>query len=295
VARIAITGGTGFVGIHTTKALLRAGHQVRLIARGQRRTPRPQGVEMARADVLGGRGLAEALEGTDALIHLVAVIVEKGGQTFDAVNAEGTRRVAEAAKAAGVGHIVQMSALGASPDPRYPYLRSKWQGEEHVRASGVPWTILRSSLMFGPGDGFFTVLTRLVRLNPVVPIVGDGRTSFQPIAVEDTARILVECVERGPDRRIHDIGGPDHLSYEEIVDIIRRELGVHRLKVHLPVVAMLPAAAVMEKVFPRKPPITRGQLRLLEKHNITRLDAVPAAFGFRPLAFAANCAYLQSY
>lgn len=295
MARIAITGGTGFVGIHTTKALLRAGHQVRLIARGKRRTPRPQGVEMVRADVLSGRGLAEGLTGVDVLVHLVAVILEKGGQTFDAVNAEGTRRVAEAAKAAGVGHHIQMSALGAGPDPHYPYLRSKWQGEEYVRASGVPYTILRSSLMFGPGDGFFTVLTRLVRRNPVVPIVGDGRTSFQPIAVEDTARIVVECVERGPDRRVHDIGGPDHLSYEEIIDIIRRELGVRRLKVHLPVVAMVPAAAVMERVFPRKPPITRGQLRLLEKHNITRLDAVPADFGFRPLAFAENCGYLQNY
>ena len=295
MARVAITGGTGFVGIHATKALLRAGHQVRLVARGRRHTPRPQGVEFARADVLDGRGLAEALEGVDALLNLVAVIVEKGGQSFDAVNAEGTRRVAEAAKAAGVGHLIQMSALGAGPDPRYTYLLSKWQGEEYVKASGVPYTILRSSLMFGPGDGFFTVLTRLVRRNPVVPIVGDGRASFQPIAVEDTARIVVECVERGPDRRTHDIGGPDHLSYEEIVDIIRRELGVHRLKVHLPVLAMLPAAVVMEKVFPRRPPITPGQLRLLEKHNTTRLDAVASAFGFRPLAFAENCGYLQSY
>jgi uncharacterized protein YbjT (DUF2867 family) len=295
VARIAITGGTGFVGIHTTKALLRAGHEVRLIARGRRRTPTPQGVQTVRADVVSGRGLVEALRGCDAVVHLVAIIVEKGGQTFDGVIADGTRNVAEAAKAAGAGHLIDMSAIGADPDPRFAYSRAKWQGEQHIKATSVPHTILRSSLMFGPGDGFFTVLTRLVRLNPVIPIVGDGRTSFQPIAVEDVARIVVECVERGPDGRIHEIGGPDHLSYEEIVDIIRRELGVHRLKVHIPVVAMLPPAWVMEKVFPHKPPVTPGQLRLLEKHNITRLDAVPAQFGFRPLAFAENAGYLQNY
>jgi nucleoside-diphosphate-sugar epimerase len=294
VARIAITGGTGFVGIHTTKALLRAGHEVRLVARGQRRSPRPPGAESVRGDVVSGRGLVEAFTGCDTVFHLVAVIREKGSQTFDAVNAQGTKNAVDAARQARVGHFIQMSAIGADPDPRYAYHRTKWQGEQYVRAGGVPWTILRSSLVYGPGDGFFTVLTRLVRLNPVVPIVGDGRSLFQPIAVEDVARIVVKSIERGPDGRIHEIGGPDHLSYEDIVDIIKRELGVHRLKARIPVLAMLPLATVMDKVLPN-PPVTPGQLRLLERHNITRLDAVPSAFGFQPLAFADNCGYLQNY
>ncbi|HET9052498.1 MAG TPA: NAD(P)H-binding protein, partial [Candidatus Dormibacteraeota bacterium] len=181
MARVAITGGTGFVGLHTAKALLREGHDVRVIARGRRRGPSPEGVEVASGNVTTGRGLAEAMRGCDALVHLVAVIVEKGGQTFEKVNAEGTRNAVEAAGAAGVGHLVHMSAFGVGPNPRYAYLQSKWQGEQHVRAGDTPFTILRSSLMFGPGDGFFTQLTRLVRLNPVVPIVGDGRALFQPI------------------------------------------------------------------------------------------------------------------
>lgn len=294
MARIAITGGTGFVGLHTVRALLRAGHDLRLVARGTRGGPRPEGVRFARADVVAGTGLVEALEGCDAVVHLVAIIREKGGQTFEGVNAGGTANVVHAAEKAGVGHIVHLSALGADPAPRYAYLATKWQGEQAVRGGAVPHTVLRSSLMFGPGDGFFTVLTRLIRLNPVIPVVGDGRALFQPIAVTDVARIIADCLERGPRNAVVEIGGPDHLSYEQILDIIRAELGVRRLKVHVPVPAMLPLAMLMDRLL-RNPPVTPSQLRLLEKNNITRLDAVPAAFGFAPERFAEACSYLQDY
>jgi NADH dehydrogenase len=285
VARIAITGGTGFVGIHTSKALSRAGHQLRLIARGTRRIPRSPGVEMVRGDVVSDNGnLVDALRGCDVVVHLVAIIRERGRQTLERVNRQGAENVASAARQAGVGHIVHLSANGADPDPYFAYLASKWNGEQAVIASGVPYTVLRPSIIFGPGDGFFTVLTKLIRLNPVIPVVGDGRAMFQPIAASDVARIISDCIERGP----------DHLSYEQILDVIKAELGVHRFKVHVPVMAMLPLAVVMDKVLP-KPPVTPGQLRLLKKNNITRLDAVPTQFGFQPLAFPENCGYLHDY
>ncbi len=294
MARIAITGGTGFVGIHTSRALLRAGHEVVVVSRGRHRAPRIEGTTAVRGDVVTGKGLAEAFAGCDAVVHLVAIIREKGGATFQAVNAEGARNTVEAARQAGVGHLVHISAIGVDPNPRYPYLETKWQGEQYVRGGGVPFTVLRPSLVYGLGDGFFTVLTRLIRLQPVVPVVGDGRALFQPIAAEDLARCIVDSIARGPHNRVHEVGGPDHLTYEQIIDTIRRELGVRRLKVHVPVRAMLPLAAVMDKVLPN-PPVTPGQLRLLEKNNITRIDAVPRAFGFRPLAFAENCSYLANY
>jgi uncharacterized protein YbjT (DUF2867 family) len=295
LARIAITGGTGFVGIHTARALSKAGHQLRLVARGTRELPRALGAEVVRADVVADNGrLVEALRGCDVVVNLVAIIRERGRQTFERVNRCGAENVASAAHQAGVGHIVHVSANGADPDPYFAYLASKWNGEQAVIASGVPYTVLRPSIMFGPGDGFFTVLTKLIRLNPVIPVVGDGRAMFQPIAVSDVARIISDCVERGADHEVHEVGGPDHLSYEQILDTIKAELGVHRFKVHVPVMAMLPLAVVMDKVLP-KPPVTPGQLRLLKKNNVTRLDAVPAQFGFRPLAFAENCGYLHDY
>jgi NADH dehydrogenase len=248
-----------------------------------------------RADVISSAGLAEALRGCDAVVHLVAIIREKGRQTFTRVNAQGTANVARAAADAGVGHLVHISAIGVEPDPRYAYLASKWEGEQAVSGGTVPFTVLRPSLVFGPGDGFFTVLAKLIRLNPVVPVVGDGRALFQPIAVSDLARIVTLCIERGPSGAVHEVGGPDQLTYEQIIDIIKAETGrVRRRNVHVPVAAMLPLATIFEKVLPN-PPVTPGQLRLLEKQNVTRLDAVPTQFGFEPLAFAEHCEYLLDY
>lgn len=296
MARIAITGGTGFVGIHTAKALARAGHQLRIIARGGRRdVPRPAGTEFVRADLASGNGhLIDALRGADVVVHLVAVIRQRGKQTFDRVNRGAAEAVVEASRSAGVGHLIHISAIGVDPDPAFPYLATKWAGEQAVRGGGVPYTVLRPSIMFGPGDGFFTTLTKLVRLNPVIPVAGDGRALFQPLAITDLARIIVECVEHGPSPGVHEVGGPDHLSYEEILDVITLTLGAHRFKVHVPVLAIYPAAVVMDKLLPN-PPVTPDQLKMLAKNNITRLDAVPSQFGFDPDSFVDNAGYLLDY
>jgi uncharacterized protein YbjT (DUF2867 family) len=297
--RIAITGGTGFVGSHLTALLSEQGHELVLLSRGRRvrRATRPN-VRLVRADVVSGSGLAEALAGCDAVVHLVAVIVERGRQTFDSVNRQGTANVARAAREAGAAHLVLLSAVGADPNPRFAYLESKWAGEQAVRISGVPHTIIRSSLMFGPGDGFFTKLTKLVRRTPPMaplPVAGDGRTLFQPIAVQDVARCIATTLERGPSGRAIDIGGPDHLSYEQIIDIIKAQVvSLPRINVHVPVMAIKPMAAVMARLF-RDPMVTPGQLDLLGRNNITVPQAVRAAFGFTPRRFADSCAYLRDY
>jgi NADH dehydrogenase len=294
VARIAITGGTGFVGLHTTRALVAAGHQVRLISRGKRSTARPAGVEFVRGDVVSGNGLAEAMQGSDVLLHLAAVIRERGSQTFDRVNRQGAENAAVAARQAGVGHIVHLSAVGVDPDPAYPYLATKWAGEQAMRGSGVPVDVLRPSLMFGTGDGFFTRLVKLIRWNPVVPIPGDGSAMFQPLAITDLGRVVVQCVEAGPRRLVAEIGGPDWLSLEEIFDIIKGQMGTRRPNLHVPVEAILPLAVIMDKLLPN-PPVTPNQLKMLTRQNTTRPDSVRRQFGFDPLAFATNCEYLSDY
>jgi NADH dehydrogenase len=291
--RIAITGGTGFVGRHAARALLDAGHEVVLVSRGSRQVAPRDGLSVARADVLTGTGLAAAFEGSDAVVHLVAVIRERGKQTFDAVIRRGTETMLEAANAARVGRLVNVSAIGADPDPRFPYWFAKWQAEQAIRASGIPFTTLRPSLMFGAGDGFFTTLSGLVRFSiPVVPVAGDGGALFQPISVEDVARCIVLSIERPPAMREIEIGGPEQFSYDQIIDIVHDAIGAGmRIKVHVPVGALMPVAAVMDKVLPN-PPVTPSQLRMLARHNITRLDAVPAVFGFQPQSFPANAGYL---
>jgi NADH dehydrogenase len=297
--RIAITGGTGFVGTALTAHLAGETHELVLVARGRRRPGSvPPGARLVAADVVTGTGLADAFAGCDAVINLVAVIVERGGQTFDAVNRKGTANVARAAVEAGVGHLVQLSAVGADPDPRFAYLASKWEGEQAVKISGIPHTIIRSSLVFGPGDGFFVKLATLVRRTPPffpLPIAGDGRTLFQPIAAEDVARCMAIALERGPSGATVAIGGPDHLSYEQIIDAIRHEVvSLPRLTVHVPVFAIRPVAALMAAVM-RDPLVTPAQLDLLGRNNVTRPGAVLADFGFEPRPFATSCGYLRRH
>jgi uncharacterized protein YbjT (DUF2867 family) len=292
--RIAITGGTGFVGRNVARALLDADHEVVLIGRGSRTVVPREGVSVARADVVSGDGLEAALQGCDAVVHLVAIIREKGRQTFDAVIRGGTENLVRAARAAGVGRIVYISAIGADPDPRFPYHLAKWLAEHAVRASGVDFTTLRPSIIFGTGDGFFTTLAGLVRFSiPVVPVAGDGSTLFQPISVEDVARCIVLSISRPPAMREIEIGGPEQLSYDEIIDVVHDAIGAGmRIKVHVPVAALLPAAMVMDKVL-SNPPVTPSQLRMLARHNITRIDSVRSAFGFEPTSFRANAGYLS--
>ena len=292
--RVAVTGGTGFVGIHTVRALKNAGHEVVVVARGTHRRPQGERVTFVRTDLTDSPKLADTFAGCDAVVHLVAVINERGRQTFDRVNREGTERVVAAAKEAQVGHFVHQSALGADPDPRYPYLLSKWSGEQAVRASGVPYTALRPGLIFGPGDGFFTLLTRLMRINPVIPIAGNGRTLFQPVSIGDITRCITLALERGPSSRVHELGGPDQMSYEDIILTIKATLGLHRRIAHVPVPMMMPLAFMMEKLL-KKPPVTRDQLRMLGRNNITRTNSVRVAFGFDAESFAGNCDYLSEY
>ena len=147
--RVAVTGGTGFVGIHTVRALKDAGHEVVIVARGTTRRPKGERVTFVRADVTSATNLAEIFAGCDAVVHLVAIINQRGRQTFDRVNREATERVVGAAKQAKVAHFVHQGALGADPDPRYPYLVSKWP----VSYTHLPLTSNRP-LMSTPGMPF---------------------------------------------------------------------------------------------------------------------------------------------
>ncbi|MBV9100573.1 MAG: complex I NDUFA9 subunit family protein [Candidatus Dormibacteraeota bacterium] len=296
--RVAVTGGTGFVGSHLVRALAEDGHDVVVLARGVRRGPKRERVTFIKTDLVAGDGLVDAFTGCDAVVHLVAIPREKGKQTFDLVNRVATERVATAAKQAGVRHLLHQSALGVDPDPSYPYLASKWAGEQAVRGSGVPFTVLRPSVIFGPGDGFFTVLARLVRLTLltglIVPVAGNGRALFQPLSIDDMVRCALIALQRDPAGATHELGGPEHLTYDELVLTVARALGARRRIVHVPVRVMLPQVFLMEHTM-RNPLVTVGQLRLLDKNNITLLNAVPNAFGFQPQRLADNADYLDDY
>ena len=180
----------------------------------------PSSVDVQYGSVSDPDALASACEGVDSVIHLVAIIQQRKGATFDSVNRQGAANVVAAAEEAGsVKELVQVSAIGASSNRSYPYLHSKWEGEQEVIKGGLPYTIIRSSLMFGEGDEFTNSLAALVRVFPLVPVIGTGRNRLQPIEVNDVARCIVLALDRDDltrsgqrvsGRRFCDPSGCDH-------------------------------------------------------------------------------------
>ena len=290
---ILVAGGSGFIGRQVISRLADAGQKVRVLARGVRRADLPDGVETAQGNVVTGNGLSAAMDGVQKVVHLVAIIRESREETFGGVIRRGTERMVEAARVAGVKKFVYVSAIGAQDNPTYPYLLAKWQAERAVTLSGLKYTILRPSVVFGEGDEFINALAGLVRYNPVVPVAGDGRAKFQPIWVEDLVTCIVACLDEGThDGHTLEVGGPEHLTYDQMLDIVKDAMGRSRIKAHVPLAVMRPMAQVMEWVLPR-PPVTREQLKMLALDNITETDSVMRNFGVQPRRLADSLDHIK--
>jgi NADH dehydrogenase len=188
--RVFVTGATGFVGRAVVQALRAEGYCVRcLVRRGSEPDLRGlEAIERVEGDVLASRSLADGMEGCHSVVHLVGIIREypARGVTFERVHVEGTRNVLEAATTAGVQRYLHMSALGTRPGARARYHTTKWAAEEAVRAGTLPWTIFRPSVIYGRGDGFVTMLARMIQRLTVIPVIGDGRQRLQPVPVAGT-------------------------------------------------------------------------------------------------------------
>jgi NADH dehydrogenase len=293
--RVAVTGGNGFVGRHVIARLLLGRHDVRALIseRSGAETELPAAgaqVEMRRVDVRKPESLRGAFDTCEAVIHTVAIPTERK-QRFADVNVAGVAHVVAEARRAGVGRIVHMSALGADPASRYPYLRSKGEGQAIVTESGVSHVVLRSSLLFGEGDDFFPRLAFSL-LFPVVPVPGDGKARFQPVHVDDIAQALVVAVERREIAGVHEVGGVEPVTYDEMLAETMRATGKRRPTVHLPVPLMKPPAFLMGLVM-ADPPVTIPQLDLLAVDNTPRQNALEPIFGIRPRAFKGALSYLR--
>src|ERR1041385_7621084 len=198
--QVFLTGATGFVGRHMLTRLLSEGHSVRALVRDPQKAKElaQNGVELVTGDVVEGTGLDGGMQGCDAVIHLVGIIVEKGSNTFERVHHLGTRNVVEAAKRVGVKRFVQMSALGVRANGVAAYQTTKWKGEEEVRGSGIPFCILRPSLIFGEGDGFVTQMMETMRSAPLFrPVPGPGKPRFRPIFIDDVTACFVRALTAG--------------------------------------------------------------------------------------------------
>jgi NADH dehydrogenase len=231
-------------------------------------------------------GLRRAVEGCDAVVHLVAIIAGSG-EDFDRIMARGTRDLVQAARDAGVSRFVLMSALGTNERTRelVPYYGAKWEMEQEVEGSGLDWTIFRPSFVFGRDGGVLPRFIRQVRLTPfVTPVPGDGRRRLQPIWVDDVAAFFERAVAApAGDGRIYDLGGPDAPTWDELFGAIQRALGVRRRLLHVPLRLLRPGAAVAELL--PDPPVTRDMLRMLELgDNVGDVTPAMERFGIRPIS-----------
>lgn len=304
MATILVTGASGFVGSYAVPELIDAGHRVVALVRDEeaaravlRRLPadRHTRVEFRTGDVNDPDMLPEALEEVDGILHLVAIPRDRGdGQELMRVNTVGTQNMVEAARTAGVRRFVHLGGLGVADDPDLHFARSKARGEQVVAESGLDWTILKPSLLWGPRDGFFNIVAGLARMSPVViPVPGRGRARFQPLAVTDLARIVRLCFEwPSTAGQTYELGGPAYWTYREIVAEVLRATGRRRRIVPMPLPLIRLVAGLAERLHVPFP-VATDQLRQLRLDNVGPLDGVERAFGFPPRAMDGQLAYLR--
>ena len=295
---ILLTGGTGFIGRVLTRQLVETGHQVRILLRPSARTPRlPTSlpVEVAVTSLGDVQGLRAAMRGVDTIYHLAGGEGEGGRGNLQAVDIDGSRALCEAAADARVRHIFYLSHLGADRAAGFPVLKAKGIAEEYIRKSGVPYTILRGSILFGPGDEFTTGLAMLLTAAPgFLPLPAKGGTLLQPLWVEDLITCLIWSLDN-PDtlNRTYDLGGSEYITLRQIAGIIMEITGQHRLLVNWPAQSMRTLTIIMESIFPRFP-ASIFWLDYLAINRTCPLDTVPRIFGLMPARFASRLDYLRN-
>ncbi|MCT8970863.1 complex I NDUFA9 subunit family protein [Microbaculum marinisediminis] len=276
---VTVFGGSGFVGRHVVRALARRGYRVRVAVRRPDLAGflQPLGgvgqIHAVQANIRNRESIDRAIAGSDAVVNLVGILYESGRQSFDVVQAVGPGAVAAAARDAGVGRLVHISAIGADANSESNYARTKAAGEAAVRTAFPDAVIMRPSIVFGPEDDFFNRFGAMARIAPVLPLIGGGNTRFQPVYVGDVA----EAVAQGVDGKltsgtVYELGGPEIRTFKQLLEYILKVTGRRRILAPLPFeIAKLKAWFL--QMFP-KPLLTVDQVRLLARDNVVSEEAI---------------------
>ena len=289
---VLVTGASGLVGTHTCRELSKNGWQVRALIRDPARAAMALGqlpVEFRVGDVRDATALRGSLNGCGAVVHLAAIAIETKGETYRESNTAATERLISAARVESVQRVIFMSQNGADSRSPYPFLHSKGVAQDSIKTSGLRWTILRPSVIFGPEDQFVNVLGRLIKLTPkIFPLPGGGAARFQPIAVGDVARAVRLCLEKKETvHQTYELGGAVPLTLREMTERILAAMGTTRKLVPVPIKVLRPIVALAQRILPN-PPVTSGLLDLLSVDNTVSDNALTETFKIVPVPFAAD-------
>lgn len=302
---VTVFGGSGFLGRHVVRALARRGYRVRVAVRNPNLANhlQPLGnvgqIQAVQANLRYRWSIDRAVQGADHVVNLVGILFEGGRQTFDAVQDFGARAVAEAARGVGA-KLTHVSAIGADPQSSAAYARTKAQGEQAVLETMKDAVIIRPSIIFGPEDGFFNRFAAMARLSPVLPLIGGGKTLFQPVYVADVAEAIARSVEskvRGG--RIYELGGPEVKTFKECMEDMLAVIDRKRILAPVPWGLARLKASVLGLL--PNPLLTVDQVEMLKTDNVVSAAAEKegrsfAALGITPEPMEAILpAYLWQY
>ena len=292
-----VTGGTDFIGLSVLRRLAEFGYPVRTLLRPSRHSPDlPHGVpiDVTLAALSDRRSVRASLVGVKTVIHLDGAEGQWSTEDRLASDVAGTHTIAEAAADAGVQRIIYISHLGTDRSSAYPAMRARAMAEEHLRMSGVPFTILRTTVIFGRLDNFTTSLAMMLAVAPLIfPIPGDGATLFQPLWVEDLATCITWALdEPSTIGQTIEIGGPEFLSLVQILKMVMRIASSPRILLPTRPPYLKACAWLLEHLMPQ-PPVTALWLDYLAASRTTDLNTLPRVFGLQPSRMEDNLSYLQ--
>ena len=269
--KVVVFGGTGFLGRRVVLHLLDHGFAVRVASRHPQRGERifrdkTSALELVEADIYEDTSTRAAVMNTFGVVNAVSLYVEQGSQTFHSMHVEAAARVASHSRNSGVVRLVHVSGIGADAGSTSPYIRSRGEGENAVRAAFADAIIIRPSVMFGPDDAFLTPLTGLLRKFPVFPMFGRGQTTLQPAYVEDVGEAMARIFDAAQAETVYELAGSRIYTYRELLQMVSNRIGVRRALVPVPF-AMWQILASFAEFLP-EPPVTRNQVELMKIDNV---------------------------
>jgi len=283
---VVVFGGSGFIGKQVVRALAQRGHRIRIAMRRphlghELRVMGDVGqIQLVQANLRFPKSIDAALEDADAVVNLVAVLHSSGKQSFEALHIGGARAVAEAAAKRGIKRVVHISAIGAAEEGA-KYARSKFEGERAVREAVPSATILRPSIVFGPEDAFFNRFAAMAQTMSALPLgglplIGGGKTKFQPIFVGDVAEAVVAALNTpAAQGRIYELGGPGTYTFKQLLQFVRTETQRNVPLIPLPFFIAHPMGLLLSGLFgltPWAPPLTGDQVTMLRRDNVVGDD-----------------------